>query len=360
MAIDLDKCVGCGACALACKTENNTEYDSMFDRYDGIKGRYNWADFYSVTEGTFAQGNVKFKVIPVLCNHCTDAPCVEICPVEPKAMYKSENGITLHNDDRCIGCKRCQTACPYSARGSVEYADVQYSVISYNESGLDTHPFYKNELQIISGCTASPKELATLAGEIPPMKNKFTHPDYYAVRRSDITEKCMFCDHRVKNGEDPYCVVSCPSGARIFGDLNDSQSEINKAIAEGYTRLKNNKGEMLASGEAGTNPNVFYIGGYKPSTKTLIVENKTGPLTVYPNPTSNFTNAKFELQTPSDISLALYDFTGRKVQDLISNEYRMSGEHRFEFNVSGLKTGTYILRLVNGKEMQTAKLIVTK
>jgi len=232
MAIDLDKCVGCGACALACKSENNTEYDSMFNRYDGINGRFNWADFYTMTEGAFAQGNVKFTVIPVLCNHCTDAPCVEVCPVEPKAMYKSENGITLHNDERCIGCKKCQTACPYSARGTVEYADVQYSVISYNDSGLETHSYYKNDKQIISGCTASPKELAGLAGEVPPMKNIYTHPDYQAVRRSDITEKCMFCDHRLKNGENPYCVDSCPAGARIFGDLDDTQSQINQELAK--------------------------------------------------------------------------------------------------------------------------------
>lgn len=354
MAIDLGKCVGCAACALACKTENNTEYDLTAQR------RFNWADFLTSTEGTFAQNNVAFKVTPVLCNHCTDAPCVEICPVEPKAMFKTEDGITMHNQDRCIGCKKCQTACPYSARGEVELSEVQYSVISYNEFGIDTHSFYKNETEIIPNCTSNPKEIATLAGSIPPGKNEYTHSDYVSVRRSDVVEKCIFCDHRVKNAQNPYCVDSCPSGARVFGDLDDSQSEISIALAEGYSRLKNNKGEMLGAGEAGTNPNVFYIGGFNPSTNALIVENKTAPLVVYPNPSANYTNAKFELQSPSEVSLALYDFTGRKVRDIVSKEYRISGEHRFEFNVSDLKTGTYILRLVTEKETQTAKLIVSK
>ncbi len=85
MAIDLQKCLGCGACALACKTENNTEFEQ-----DGRK--YNWADFLASTEGTFAAGDVKHTVRPVLCNHCTDAPCVRACPVSPKAMFKTEDG----------------------------------------------------------------------------------------------------------------------------------------------------------------------------------------------------------------------------------------------------------------------------
>lgn len=360
MAIDLDKCVGCGACALACKTENNTEYDSMFNRYDTINGRFNWADFYSLTEGTFTQGNVKFTVIPVLCNHCTNAPCVEICPVVPKAIFKSENGITMTNNDRCIGCKRCQTACPYSARGTVEYDEVQYSVISYNTAGLDAHSFYKNEQQIITGCTASPKELAELTGEMPPMKNNYTHPDYYAVRRPDIIEKCTFCDHRLRNGENPYCSDSCPSGARVFGDLDDPKSQINQELAKGYKRLKNNKGEFLASGDAGTQPNVFYLGGFDTPTASKYIEKPEIPMTVYPNPANNITHVKFNLEKASEISLSVFDFQGRKIQDIVSNDFRMSGEHVFEYSVSGLKPATYFVRLITDKTTQSVKFVVFK
>ena len=105
MVIDLQRCVGCGACAFACKAENNTR-----DRADGQA--FNWADFVMRTEGTFP--NVTHWVMPVLCNHCSDAPCVAACPVTPKAMFKTPDGITMHNDDSCIGCRRCQYACPYS------------------------------------------------------------------------------------------------------------------------------------------------------------------------------------------------------------------------------------------------------
>ena len=114
MVIDLAKCNGCGACAFACKAENNTR-----DRADGQS--YNWADFLMQTEGTFP--NTKHSVIPVLCNHCTDAPCVAKCPGNPKkagpgkpykALYKTPEGITLHDPELCVGCRKCQTNCPYS------------------------------------------------------------------------------------------------------------------------------------------------------------------------------------------------------------------------------------------------------
>ena len=105
MVIDLQKCVGCGACALACKSENNTRA-----RANGQS--YNWADFLILAEGTFPAP--RHTTMPVLCNHCTKAACVENCPVTPKAMFKAEDGTTLHNQDRCIGCRACQMSCPYS------------------------------------------------------------------------------------------------------------------------------------------------------------------------------------------------------------------------------------------------------
>src|SRR3970040_1356548 len=102
MVINLQKCVGCGCCTLACKTENNTG-----DRADAQS--FTWGDLLIRTEGSFP--NVVHSVMPVLCNHCSDAPCVKACPVEPKAMFKTPDGITMHNDARCIGCRRRQKAC---------------------------------------------------------------------------------------------------------------------------------------------------------------------------------------------------------------------------------------------------------
>ena len=105
MAVDLRKCVGCGACALACKTENNTKFERSGEKF-------NWADFYIHTEGTYAENNFKYQVFAVGCNHCTDAPCVENCPATPKALYKSADGLTLNIEENCIGCKKMSKSMP--------------------------------------------------------------------------------------------------------------------------------------------------------------------------------------------------------------------------------------------------------
>ena len=241
MVIDLQKCVGCGACALACKTENNTQ-----EAADGQT--FNWADFIYKEEGKFP--NVKYAAIPVLCNHCSDAPCVKACPVKPKAMFKSPDGITLHNDERCIGCQRCQQACPYSVM-DVKKQKSAYSVISFNGFGKENHPAYRDKTEMIKGCTASGAETSKEAGSVPPHQHAYQHPDYASVRKAGITEKCIFCDHRVKKGEQPYCVAACPAKARIFGDLNDASSEPSKL-------LKKYKAFRLKE-EKKTRPNVAYI-----------------------------------------------------------------------------------------------------
>jgi len=244
MVIDLKKCVGCGACAIACKTENNTQ-----ERKNGQS--YNWADFYIKMEGSFP--NVKYTPYPVLCNHCSKAACVEACPVTPKAMFKTKNNVTMHNDERCIGCRSCQDACPYSVWDLDEEKDAQYSVISFNVEGEKVFANYSDTTKVVAGA-ASGAEIAKRTAN-PPYKTDYKHPDYEAVRKPGIVEKCIFCDHRTQNGELPYCVVSCPSGARVFGDLQDSNSEVSKL-------LKKHKAYRLKE-EAGTEPNVYYINNFK-------------------------------------------------------------------------------------------------
>ncbi|HEC42600.1 MAG TPA: 4Fe-4S dicluster domain-containing protein [Bacteroides sp.] len=353
MAINLDDCVGCGACALACKTENNTSFEKN-------SKQYNWADYLTFTEGSFKNGDVSFEVIPVLCNHCTDAPCVEICPVTPKAMFKTADGMTMHNQERCIGCRLCQDKCPYSLR-DVDSGNVQYSVISYNPNSEPTHSFYADETAIIPNGTSTPKEIATATGFIPPEKHEYTHTDYSAVRAPNKVEKCIFCDHRVLTGEDPYCVVSCPTGARIFGDLNDGDSDISKAIVTGFSRLKDNSGDYLGNGEKGTDPNVYYIGeGLATGIVKRKIEAPVELLTVYPNPASSHTNIEFSLKKASDVTIDVFNIGGKRIKSLIKNHPYQSGKNSIEMQLSDLGTGTYIIRLSYDKTVSTINLVVSR
>ncbi|WP_210363903.1 4Fe-4S dicluster domain-containing protein [Bacillus sp. REN3] len=110
--------------------------------------------------------NVRNEVIPVQCQHCEDAPCESVCPT--KATYTTEEGIVLVDADKCIGCKYCMVACPYNAR-TQEHS-------------------------------------------------------------TGVVEKCRFCAELVAEGKQPACVSTCISNARIFGDLDDPNSEVSKAI----------------------------------------------------------------------------------------------------------------------------------
>lgn len=245
MVIDLQKCAGCGCCTITCKTENNTQARSNGQTF-------NWSDVIFREGGTFPK--VSFTPIPVLCNHCSDAPCVKACPVNPKAMFKTADGITMHNDERCIGCRRCQKACPYSAM-DVDKEKAAYSVISANDSKEAPHAAYRDATEMIKGCTASGAEVAKAAGASPPYQNQYSHPDYMNIRKKGIVEKCIFCAHRVQQGELPYCVEVCPAKARIFGDLNDPSGEAAQL-------LKKHK-PMRLQEEKKTRPNVSYIRNFK-------------------------------------------------------------------------------------------------
>ncbi|HDO28126.1 MAG TPA: T9SS type A sorting domain-containing protein [Bacteroidetes bacterium] len=353
MAIDLRKCVGCGACGLACKTENNTEYER-----DGR--RYNWADYLTKTTGTWNGGDLKFQVIPVLCNHCTFAPCVDICPVDPKAIYKTEDGLTMINQSRCIGDQLCQLACPYSSK-NIDNTGVQYSVLTMNPFEEDTQSFYDNDVAIISGGTSTPLETATLAAHRPPDENVYMDPDYTDVRPSGVVEKCILCRHRTVEGLEPYCVVSCPTGARVYGDLDDPVSDISKLVAQGYKRLKNNKGEWLAEGEEGTSPNVYYVGDYNiTGIKNHKPEDHKKSLLLFPNPARNEVHVEFEMENSGIATIQIYDIRGKEVKRPLDKSNLSKGKHRIRFKVYDLKPGTYIVRVIADKEIFSANMIVTR
>jgi molybdopterin-containing oxidoreductase family iron-sulfur binding subunit len=197
MVIDLRKCIGCNACTIACKQQYGTP--------PGI--------FYSHVNITEAgkYPNARQTPLPVLCNHCTDAPCVDVCPTG--ASHKLDNGIVLVDANICIGCRYCMVACPYNVRSFI---------------GAEPEGYYPDK-------------------EITPYEHYM-----YANHQVGTVEKCTFCAARLEQDELPACVLTCPGQARFFGDLDDPTSEVSLLILHNNAKPLNE--------EAGTEPNVFYIG----------------------------------------------------------------------------------------------------
>ena len=198
MAIDLKRCFGCHTCAVACKTSNNLSRDVWWNRVYTEGSEYNDC-------GTGVFPNVTMRYIPKSCQHCTNAPCVEVCPTG--ASYIAEDGVVLINQEQCIGCKACITACPYEARTLLE----------------ETAPY----IDVAVGDPIAPEHIV------------------------GTVEKCNFCHDRIVNGENPACMDLCPGRARFWGDLDDPESDISKLIAErDYERRLEDQG---------TEPSVYYL-----------------------------------------------------------------------------------------------------
>jgi Fe-S-cluster-containing dehydrogenase component len=200
MVIDLKRCYGCYACSMACKVANHTP-PGVF-----------WARVLMGEVGSYP--NTVRQALPVLCMHCEEPSCLEVCPTG--ATQKLDNGIVIVDKDKCMGCKACIMACPYGARYSVEKWE------SYFPDGLELSPleeFQKKEWEEKSGC--------------------------------GVATKCDFCADRLAEDRDPACVEVCPAKARIFGDLDDPGSEVSILI-------KRHRGEVL-NPELGNKPNVYYL-----------------------------------------------------------------------------------------------------
>ena len=201
MVMDLRKCVGCQSCSVACKSENNIPVGvyRTFVDVSEIGQTVSDPNGSIVTPSGNMEAQLKMLNVPKLCNHCDNPPCVVVCPV--KATFKRLDGFVLVDPRLCIGCGACVNACPYDAR-------------------------YINPV-------------------------------------SRTADKCTFCVERVDGKLLPSCVTSCVGRARIFGDLNNPNSEVAKLVATNNVQVR--------KPELGTDPQVFYIG-------------LNGSLSVNPNP----------------------------------------------------------------------------
>ena len=203
MVIDTKKCIGCHVCAMACKTENNLPNDVWWNRIFTDNGGEMGFDMVG---GSYPD-NLQFGYIPVACQHCENPACVKVCPVG--ATYKDpETGVVRQDYDKCIGCRMCMAACPYNARSFNWEEPVRDVDFNYGDA------------------------------EVP-------------VRPRGVAEKCTLCRERTDRGEEPMCVVCCPTHARIFGDLDDPASEVSKTVVE-------RKAHVLLE-EQGTRPQVYYF-----------------------------------------------------------------------------------------------------
>jgi sulfur reductase FeS subunit len=189
--VDLTTCVGCNACVAACSMENQTPY------WDGLfRTHVEDAEFGAFPDSGRA-------IIPRLCMHCEDAPCVRVCPTG--ASYKTAEGIVLIDPNKCMGCAYCIAACPYGARYRYEKENVEKAKEYYGEDGKHQKP---------------------------------------------TVDKCTYCAHRVAEGKKPACVGVCPAHARIFGDLDDPKSEVAKLV---------NSGKAQQIGDPGPGPKTYYV-----------------------------------------------------------------------------------------------------
>ncbi len=205
MSIDLDKCTGCGNCAIACDQENNMP---IFEDDSDVAKRVAFLDIMRVTNDRDAKyPNVKTAFVPKMCQQCEgndpknpEPPCVSVCLAT--ATDVGDDGVVSQVWSRCVGCRYCQVACPYEAR-----------VFNWWK------PKYEGSFK------------------------KSLNPDISIASRGTVV-KCTFCSHIWKQERDklvqkgnldinavtytPACVASCPNGAIIFGDLNDKNSEVTK------------------------------------------------------------------------------------------------------------------------------------
>ncbi len=213
MSIDLNTCIGCSACTVACVAENNISTVGKYEvsRYHDMQ----WIRIDRYFTGDPENPDVVFQ--PMLCQHCDNAPCENVCPVS--ATNHSSEGLNQMIYNRCIGTKYCANNCPYKVR--------RFNWADYN--GADSFP--DNQRGIISDATTELNE---------DLSRMVLNPDV-TVRSRGVMEKCSFCVQRLQEGklnakkEDrplkdqevkTACMQACPTHAIMFGNVNDKDSKI--------------------------------------------------------------------------------------------------------------------------------------
>jgi molybdopterin-containing oxidoreductase family iron-sulfur binding subunit len=231
MSVDLNACTGCGACVVACNIENNVPIVGKHEvqRFHDM----HWLRIDRYFSGDDNNPNVTFQ--PMLCQHCDNAPCENVCPVN--ATNHSSEGLNQMAYNRCIGTRYCANNCPFKVR-RFNWADY---------TGADSFP--DNQRGVVSEVTIE------MGDELSRM---VLNPDV-TVRSRGVIEKCSFCVQRLQEGKlkakresrplitettdkapvdvQTACQQACPSNCFVFGNVNDKDSDISKARAGNQNRL---------------------------------------------------------------------------------------------------------------------------
>lgn len=205
MAIDYAKCPqDCNDCSRACHAAHNVP--KLANPAHAVKWiwRAAYEKLFPAQQAGLARPELAGALLPALCNHCADPPCVRVCPTQ--ATWKRLDGVVMMDYHRCIGCRYCMAGCPYGSR-------------SFN-------------------------------WEEPKAHIERVNPDF-PTRTRGVVEKCNFCEERLAEGKPPACVEACPQKAMIFGDLKDPNSAIRQTL-----RTRNFQQRRP---ELGTGPSVFYL-----------------------------------------------------------------------------------------------------
>jgi Fe-S-cluster-containing dehydrogenase component len=209
-ALNLSICIGCRKCAEACHRENNHDRPS----------KQSYIRVLEMQKGSLdlEKGHARYDhpvprkdkfYLPVQCHQCDRPPCVSVCPVE--ATWKESDGIVVIDYNWCIGCRYCEAACPYHAR-------------RFNWTRPEIPAEEVNPVQAYLG-------------------NR--------IRPQGVMEKCTFCLHRTRQGRLPACLEACPTGARVFGNLLDPDSEIRWVLEH--------KRVFVLKEDLGTRPRFYYF-----------------------------------------------------------------------------------------------------
>ncbi|HSY76700.1 MAG TPA: 4Fe-4S dicluster domain-containing protein, partial [Bacteroidia bacterium] len=266
MAIDLNSCIGCGACVVSCNAENNVPVVGKEEILNAREMHWIRIDRYYSSDLTMKEAHDKdmsessrmYKMMdasadnpeiafqPVMCQHCNHAPCETVCPVI--ATSHSSEGINQMVYNRCVGTKYCANNCPYKVR--------RFNWFNYyrDEKFVNINPAQEND----------------------EMGRMVLNPDV-VVRSRGVMEKCSFCLQRIQGGKlkakidgrtivdgevNPACAQSCPTNALVFGNVNDPESKVAKLITEERSYL------LLA--DLDTQPNVFYMTKVRNSEKAIL------------------------------------------------------------------------------------------